>query len=280
MNNSPILLNDLIGLEEIKGYLRTLKETPDKIPHLFFYGNPGTGKTSTIMAFLNDLRVDKDHIHFFNLSYKNCVEFVRTRIMNLCRLKNKENKQRFIILDEFDSLTTDSQPYISYCMRQYPNVKFCMISNSINNVIPSVLDNSKLLHFDYYKEDDYKELIRSISRKRNIKKICRIGCYDMRKIVKIKDIYLPILDRNLDEDLLTRECSPQEVYRYISQKMDEGCDYDYIFSFYKNKIQNWLAKKYLGEIEYWFMRNINYKNVIPSLTIVINKMRSLVSKFP
>jgi DNA polymerase III delta prime subunit len=283
MNNQSIGLDDLIGLEEIKDYLYSLRNAPETIPHLFFYGNPGTGKTSTINAFLNDLGVDGDHIHFFNLSYKNCVEFVRTRIMNLCRLKNRDGQeisQRFIILDEFDSLTTDSQPYISYCMRKYPNVRFCMISNTINDIIPSILNNSKLLHFDYYKDDDYKDLIRNISNRRNIKKICRIGCYDMRKIVKIKDIYLPILDRPLDEDLLTRDANQQEVFRYISQKLSDGYDYDYIFSFYKNQVHNWMAKKQLSDIEYWFSKNINYRNVVPSLTIAIHKMRSLVSKFP
>lgn len=283
MNTQIQSLGDLVGLQENKNYLQSLIENPERIPHFFFYGNPGTGKTSTINSFLNDLKIDKKQIHFFNMSYKNGVEFVRNRIMSLCRLKTNPSLKipfRFIILDEFDSLTKDSQPYISYCMRQYPNIKFCMISNTINNIISSIMENAKLLHFDDYQEGDYIQLIRNITKKRNVEKICNIASYDMRKILKIKDIYLPILDKPLDTELLTTATSSLDIYRYISQKLNEGYDYQYIYSFYRNSISNWLVKQYLSEIDFWFMKNINYKNVTPTLSIAIDKMRSLLLKFP
>ena len=45
----PRDLEDIVGQENIKKSLNKLFETQN-MPHLLFYGKPGTGKTSSVLA--------------------------------------------------------------------------------------------------------------------------------------------------------------------------------------------------------------------------------------
>jgi DNA polymerase III delta prime subunit len=280
-------LDKLIGLQEIKLNLKKIIKDRDskKIPHFYFYGSPGTGKTSTTLAFLRELCRDNDgnikNVYLFNLSYKNSVDYIRSNIVSLCKYKNHDNQldMKFIILDEFDSVSQDAQSYISYCMRKYPKVCFFFISNRLDSIIPTIIENSVIVHFDCYKKQDYKKLIKNISppgieyNNTEIEKYCYIGNYDMRKIKNIITIDSKIIDLFFDKDLLDKD--DETIIKIIHEYLDKGYNYHTIFSFYKNQINNWIKKRIISDIEFNMNSNIHIKNVLPSLIISILELKKL-----
>jgi DNA polymerase III delta prime subunit len=290
--SNNISLNSLIGLDEIKMNLKMILNNPEpsQIPHFYFYGSPGTGKTSTTLSFLRELCSDENNniknVYLFNLSYMNGVDFIRNNIVNLCKYKNDDNNPldiKFIILDEFDSMSQDAQTYISYCMRQYPKIRFFFISNTLDTILPIILENSTIVHFDCYKEQDYIRLIQniipenkreqSLYNRENILKYCHIGNYDMRKIKNIINIEPDIINLELDDLLLDK--NDNIIIKTLEEYIKKGYNYSNIFSFYKNQIKSWKNRLMLSDIEFKLNENIHYKNVFPCLVVAILDIKKL-----
>merc|ERR1719187_1804996 len=113
-------------LEEIaaqKHVVSTLKGCmmSANLTHLLFYGPPGPGKTSTILALSRQLygpTLMKSRVLELNASDERGINVVRTKIKNFAQYTvNKGVKERgfpcppykIIILDEADSMTRDAQ---------------------------------------------------------------------------------------------------------------------------------------------------------------------------
>ena len=58
----PKCLDDIVGQNKIINSLKNIFDG-GSFPHLLFYGGPGSGKTSTILAILNDYFGKKKNSH-------------------------------------------------------------------------------------------------------------------------------------------------------------------------------------------------------------------------
>lgn len=129
------------------------------MPHLLFYGPPGTGKTSTILAVARRiyganykkqilevrllLKVAykiPDRLAQLNASDDRGIDVVREQIKNFAETRTLYSSGfKLIILDEADMMTTAAQAALRRVIEQYTkNVRFCIICNYVNKIIPAV----------------------------------------------------------------------------------------------------------------------------------------------
>ncbi|BGP53236.1 Subunit of heteropentameric Replication factor C (RF-C) [Rhodotorula sphaerocarpa] len=124
----PATLDDVVAHKDI---VSTIDQfiSKNRVPHLLFYGPPGTGKTSTILAL--------------NASDDRGIDVVREQIKNFAstRMQGGGGMAGFklIILDEADMMTSAAQSALRRVIEQYTkNVRFCIICNYVNKIIPAV----------------------------------------------------------------------------------------------------------------------------------------------
>ena len=126
----PQKINDIIShnqnIETIKKLLLN-----NILPHLLFYGSPGTGKTSTIMAIAREIYGINIRLMIMKLdaSDDRGINSVREDIKGFAEKSNMFIKGiRLIILDEADSMTFDAQFALRRIIEKYSSIiRFCLI---------------------------------------------------------------------------------------------------------------------------------------------------------
>ena len=168
MNNSPWVekyrpksMTNIVLTQENRDILQNML-TKDYIPNLLFHGPPGTGKTTTIMSFIeqyyNIKNINKKGftIHL-NASDERGVEIIRNQIHEFVNSKSLFfNELKFVILDEVDYMTKTAQQALRYLLQNYNssyNVRFCLICNYLNKIDDTLRDEFVKIHFNKLPEE-------------------------------------------------------------------------------------------------------------------------------
>lgn len=127
----PKTIEDLILSEDDKRIIQNFIKN-DEIPNLLFYGNAGTGKTTTGKILISAL--DAEDL------FLNCAEVgideVRSTISSFSKTKSFNGKKKIVFLDEIDSASPAAQRGLRNTMEE--NSAYCryiLTSNYIHNVI-------------------------------------------------------------------------------------------------------------------------------------------------
>lgn len=127
----PQNINDLVLSDGDKKIIENFIKN-DEIPNLLFYGNAGTGKTSTGKILISAL--DAEDL------FLNCAEVgideVRSTITSFSKTKSFNGKKKIVFLDEIDSASPAAQRGLRNTMEE--NSAYCryiLTSNYIHNVI-------------------------------------------------------------------------------------------------------------------------------------------------
>ncbi|GAA6020175.1 hypothetical protein JCM8202_002563 [Rhodotorula sphaerocarpa] len=142
----PATLDDVVAHKDI---VSTIDQfiSKNRVPHLLFYGPPGTGKTSTILAVARKIygsgALLRNNCLELNASDDRGIDVVREQIKNFAstRMQGGGGMAGFklIILDEADMMTSAAQSALRRVIEQYTkNVRFCIICNYVNKIIPAV----------------------------------------------------------------------------------------------------------------------------------------------
>jgi replication factor C subunit 3/5 len=137
----PTTINEIISHGQI---IETIKKLllGGSLPHLLFYGSPGTGKTSTIMAIAKEIYGSNIRLMVMKLdaSDDRGINSVREDIKGFAEKSNMFQKGvRLIILDEADSMTYDAQFALRRIIEKYSTtIRFCLICNYENKIIPAI----------------------------------------------------------------------------------------------------------------------------------------------
>ena len=135
--------------EKMLEYIKT-----KEIPNIGAFGPAGTGKTSSMRALLNQLKVDSGDIMFVNASDINSVDAVRNIIKPFAMSMsiNEELPIRFVFLDEADHLSPQAQAALRNLIEaSYGSARFILTANYPNKIIPAL--HSRLQTFTLEKPD-------------------------------------------------------------------------------------------------------------------------------
>lgn len=189
------------NLEEIVGQTNNIECIERLIkgrslPHLLFYGNSGTGKTSTVLSIVNRLFGKKRGFTVMKLdaSDDRGINSVRDEIKGFAEKKNIFNKGiKLIILDEADSMTFDAQFALRRIIEKYSdNTRFCFICNYENKIIPAIKSRCANFRFNPIDTKIIKSKLKKICKKENLKTKSKVLKYvaelsngDLRKAINI-----------------------------------------------------------------------------------------------
>jgi len=143
----PKSLDDVIDHQEKITVLRRMIQNR-QLPHLLFYGLPGSGKTSLILAAAREMFGEhyRNYILELNASDNRGIDIVRTVIPDF--VKSKSDKLRLVILDEVDAMTQDAQSALRRVMENYVKTsRFCLICNNITRIIPGIKSRCAMMRF-------------------------------------------------------------------------------------------------------------------------------------
>jgi replication factor C small subunit len=162
----PNSLDDCIGqshiIPKLKAQVERIQQGNDgAMPHLFFSGPPGVGKTSTAVAFLKDCFGEawEDNVLITNASDERKLEDIRTKVKSFAELGvtgsyiTKDGVERpipfkAIILDEADYLDALAQPPLRRIMEEFANVtRFIICCNYPHKIISPIRDRCVIFRF-------------------------------------------------------------------------------------------------------------------------------------
>lgn len=169
------------------------------IPHLIFFGPSGCGKTSTILALSKELFGEnyKDRIIELNASDERGINVIREKIKTYAKQAVKEVEGvppwKIIILDEADTMTSDSQFALRRIIEQYSKItRFCIICNYHNKIIDPIVSRCAMFRFKPIASDHIIKKLQYICVKEKfncsdilINKIVEICRGDLRKAINM-----------------------------------------------------------------------------------------------
>ena len=117
-------------ISKVKLYLKN-----GDVPHLLFYGQAGTGKTTLAKIIAGNVDAD---IMYINASDENNVETVRTKIKNYASTIGFK-KWKIVILDEADYMTPNGQAALRNLMETFSKTtRFILTCNYVEKIIDPI----------------------------------------------------------------------------------------------------------------------------------------------
>ncbi|CAM9269530.1 unnamed protein product [Sphacelaria rigidula] len=161
----PTTISDVRGHPNIMSVLKKFRGISG-IPHLLFFGPPGTGKTSTILAMAkeyygNALRLMVMEV---NASDERGIEVVTGKILSFVQAHSFcDLRVKLVILDEADALTVDAQSALRRIMeKSSADVRFCLCCNYVSKISAPLQSRCTKLRFEGIDSDSLRDMVSRI----------------------------------------------------------------------------------------------------------------------
>jgi replication factor C subunit 2/4 len=143
----PINCSEIILDSFIKDKINFILESKN-IPNMIITGEPGTGKTSTILFLAKHIYTENysEYVLELNASDDKGLPIINNVIYPFCKKKTTQTK--LIILDEADSITSKAQNLLSNILSEFINTtRFVFICNNYSQIIESIQSKCMIIKY-------------------------------------------------------------------------------------------------------------------------------------
>lgn len=252
--------------------------------NMLFAGSPGTGKTSTAKAIVQQW--DLPYI-YINASTDTSVDVIRTRITDFCStmsILDDRNKFKVVILDEVDGVSDQFFKALRATMETFAsNSRFIATCNYINKLPDPILSRFEVINFDFDKAEESELTKKYIKRvydicgkeemtieKPALVEFVRRNFPDLRTTLNKLQGYKTQGTSNITiEDVKKFNSVYKDVFELIFNETDPIKNYQYLVGEYSNRVDDVLQT--LGEefIEYIRSEKQNAIKHVPQIAITV-----------
>ena len=256
------------------------------VQNMLFAGSPGTGKTSTAKAVVNQFELPYLYI---NASTDTSVEVIRTRIIDFCStvsIMDKPGTFKVVILDEVDGVSDQFFKALRATMEQFAsNSRFIATCNYINKLPDPILSRFEVINFDFDKEEETELTKKYIRRVYDICKqedmtiekdalveFVRRNFPDLRSTLNKLQGFKTQGTNNITVNEVKRFNSVyKDVFELVFNETDPAKNYQMLVSNYSNRVDDILQT--LGEefVEYIQQEQLQSVKHIPQIIISVAK---------
>lgn len=256
------------------------------VQNMLLAGSPGTGKTSTAKAIVNQFELPYLYI---NASTDTSVDVIRTRITDFCStvsIMDTPGSFKVVILDEVDGVSDQFFKALRATMETFAsNSRFIATCNYINKLPDPILSRFEVINFDFDKEEE-TELTKKYIRR--VYDICK-----QEEMTIEKDALVEFVRRNFPDlrstlnklqgfktqgtnnitvgDVKRFNSVYKDVFELIFNETDPAKNYQLLVSNYSNRVDDILQS--LGEefVEYIQQERLQSVKHIPQIIISVAK---------
>ena len=252
--------------------------------NMLLAGSPGTGKTSTAKAIVNQFGLPYLYI---NASTDTSVDVIRTRITDFCStmsILDDQGKFKVVILDEVDGVSDQFFKALRATMEQFAsNSRFIATCNYVNKIPDPILSRFEVINFDFDKAEENeltKKYIRRVYdicgkegmtiEKPALVEFVKRNFPDLRTTLNKLQGYKTQGTQNITIDDVKKFNSVyKDMFDLIFNQMDPVVNYKYIVGEYSNRVDDVLQTLGQEFIEYIQTEKPQNARHIPQIAICV-----------
>jgi DNA polymerase III delta prime subunit len=252
--------------------------------NMLLAGSPGTGKTSTAKAIVNQFGLPYLYI---NASTDTSVDVIRTRITDFCStmsILDDQGKFKVVILDEVDGVSDQFFKALRATMEQFAsNSRFIATCNYVNKIPDPILSRFEVINFDFDKSEENeltKKYIRRVYdicgkegmtiEKPALVEFVKRNFPDLRTTLNKLQGYKTQGTQNITLDDVKKFNSVyKDMFDLIFNQMDPVTNYKYIVGEYSNRVDDVLQTLGQEFIEYIQTEKPQNARHIPQIAICV-----------
>lgn len=238
-NSQEILLEPFIK-QKIEKILEN-----KSIPNMIITGEPGTGKTSTILFLAKQIYGDRyeENVLELNASDDRGLSIINNTIYPFCKKRTSCHESntnsnypnhKLVILDEADSITPKAQNLLSNIISEFrKNTRIVFICNDCTQIIESIQSRCMIVKYPRINSDNLYQKIESICQNENIpytsigiNTLLFVSDQDIRQSINNLECIFYSFGK-IDEDSVFKLIDKPKPY-YISEILKKCFDGDYV----------------------------------------------------